>query len=138
MTSRVLVLLERNVVRGESAPDILRKPDDVILDSAVHMSKPPPGYEDGKRNHWKVAAYWQEQLLESDRWYDNWPKGTDGIRRGLRPASLILKEHKYLDVLRAIRWWCGPNGLKPGRSFTIYWLRKNMETFYRRMYQSKH
>ena len=148
-----LVLLERNVPRRESVPETLREPDTFSMDSAAEMSEPPPGYckgdeleplkEGGKPrivrgNHYDICRYWQEQLTIAGRWNEGWPEGAVGARRGLRPAVALLKEYEYLDVLRAIRWWCGPNGLKPGRSFTLEWLHKNMDIFYQRMYRSKH
>ena len=128
-------LLRRNAPRREEQPASLSDPGRSSFDDPVARFDVPNGFK--KETPWNVAAYWMEQLKDAGRWPDDWPTDTQGVRMGLRPAKALLEEHDYVNVLRAIRWWCGPKGLKRGRAFRLAWLRKNMDLFHQRVYERR-
>ena len=133
MTSRE-PLLQRNIPRREPTPEGVQDLEHFAFDDPASRFDVPEGYQ--KETPWNVAKFWQEELKTAGRWND-WPDGSKGIRRGLRPARALLSRYEYVDILRAIRWWSGPGGLKEGRSFSLNWLLKNMDLFHQRLYERK-
>lgn len=140
MTSRE-PLLQRNAPRREQSPEDIQDLGHFAFDDASSQFDVPEGYE--RETPWNVARFWQEQLKASGRWSEDWADGSKGIRTGLRTARKLLSQYKYIDILRAIRWWSGPSGLKPGRSFRLEWLLKktngqtNLDLFFTRAYEKR-